>query len=152
MSVDQALYEMELVGHDFFLFSDVETGRASVVYRRHAYDYGLIRLTTDGSRARRLHRSRRTSTGSASCLPARHAEARVTARTMAAVVLAKILRAGEGKQVRRLSAIADHIETLEEDYVDLSDAELRALTDTFKQRLRRRDARRHPARGLRGHP
>ena len=54
---------------------------------------------------------------------------------MAPVVLAKILRAGEGKQVRRLSSIADHIETLEEDYVDLSDAELRALTDTFKERL-----------------
>jgi ribosomal subunit interface protein len=44
MTVDQALFEMELVGHDFFLFNDVETGRASVVYRRHAYDYGLIRL------------------------------------------------------------------------------------------------------------
>src|SRR4051794_23125305 len=54
---------------------------------------------------------------------------------MSCVVLAKILRAGEGKQVRRFSAIADHIETLEEDYVDLSDAELRALTDTFKERL-----------------
>jgi preprotein translocase subunit SecA len=50
------------------------------------------------------------------------------------VVLAKILRAGEGKIVRRLSAIADHIDTLEEDYVDLSDAELRELTETFKQR------------------
>src|SRR4051794_34434551 len=46
MSVDQALFEMELVGHDFFLFSDAETGRPSVVYRRHAYDYGLIRLTS----------------------------------------------------------------------------------------------------------
>ncbi|MCV7315609.1 ribosome-associated translation inhibitor RaiA [Mycolicibacillus parakoreensis] len=45
MSVDDALYEMELVGHDFFLFHDKETGRPSVVYRRHAYDYGLIRLT-----------------------------------------------------------------------------------------------------------
>ncbi|TAM90878.1 MAG: ribosome-associated translation inhibitor RaiA [Jatrophihabitans sp.] len=45
MSVDQALFEMELVGHDFYLFSDVDTGRPSVVYRRHAYDYGLIRLT-----------------------------------------------------------------------------------------------------------
>jgi ribosomal subunit interface protein len=45
MTVDQALLEMELVGHDFYLFSDVESGRASVVYRRHAYDYGLIRLT-----------------------------------------------------------------------------------------------------------
>jgi preprotein translocase subunit SecA len=54
---------------------------------------------------------------------------------MADVVLAKMLRAGEQKQVRRLSAIADHIETLEDDYVDLTDAELRALTDTFKERL-----------------
>ncbi|MCF8606045.1 ribosome-associated translation inhibitor RaiA [Gordonia sp. HY442] len=44
MSVDDALYEMELVGHDFFLFHDAETDKASVVYRRHAYDYGLIRL------------------------------------------------------------------------------------------------------------
>lgn len=45
MTVDQALFEMELVGHDFFLFADQETGRPSVVYRRRAYDYGLIRLT-----------------------------------------------------------------------------------------------------------
>jgi ribosomal subunit interface protein len=44
MTVDQALFEMELVGHDFFLFKDIETDRASVVYRRHAYDYGIIRL------------------------------------------------------------------------------------------------------------
>jgi ribosomal subunit interface protein len=45
MTVDQALFEMELVGHDFYLFSDADTGRPCVVYRRHAYDYGLIRLT-----------------------------------------------------------------------------------------------------------
>jgi hypothetical protein len=44
MTVDQALHEMELVGHDFFLFSCADTGQPSVVYRRHAYDYGLIRL------------------------------------------------------------------------------------------------------------
>src|SRR3954453_1467099 len=54
---------------------------------------------------------------------------------MTGVVLAKLLRAGEQKQVRRFSSIADHIETLEEDYVDLTDAELRALTDTFRDRL-----------------
>ncbi|WP_192886918.1 ribosome hibernation-promoting factor, HPF/YfiA family [Mycobacterium sp. MFM001] len=44
MTVDDALSQMELVGHDFFLFHDKETDKASVVYRRHAYDYGLIRL------------------------------------------------------------------------------------------------------------
>jgi ribosomal subunit interface protein len=44
MSVDDALFEMELVGHDFYLFHDKDTDRPSVVYRRRAYDYGLIRL------------------------------------------------------------------------------------------------------------
>jgi ribosomal subunit interface protein len=44
MTVDDALYEMELVGHDFFLFHDQDSDRPTVVYRRHAYDYGLIRL------------------------------------------------------------------------------------------------------------
>jgi ribosomal subunit interface protein len=44
MTVDDALSQMELVGHDFFLFHDKETDKPSVVYRRHAYDYGLIRL------------------------------------------------------------------------------------------------------------
>jgi ribosomal subunit interface protein len=44
MTVDQALHEMELVGHDFFLFQCAQTGQPTVVYRRHAYDYGLIRL------------------------------------------------------------------------------------------------------------
>ena len=45
MNVDQALHEMELVGHDFYLFQCADTGQPTVVYRRHAYDYGLIRLT-----------------------------------------------------------------------------------------------------------
>ena len=44
MSLEQALYEMELVGHDFFLFVDAETMRPSVVYRRRGWSYGVIRL------------------------------------------------------------------------------------------------------------
>src|SRR6516225_8715395 len=44
VSVDQALFEMELVGHDFYLFRDERCGLPSVVYRRHGYQYGLIRL------------------------------------------------------------------------------------------------------------
>ncbi|HEX6485760.1 MAG TPA: ribosome-associated translation inhibitor RaiA [Nocardioidaceae bacterium] len=44
MTLDQALYEMELVGHDFFLFVDKESDRPSVVYRRRGYDYGVISL------------------------------------------------------------------------------------------------------------
>jgi ribosomal subunit interface protein len=44
ITVDQALSQMELVGHDFFLFNDSEAGRPSVVYRRKGFDYGVIRL------------------------------------------------------------------------------------------------------------
>jgi ribosomal subunit interface protein len=44
MTVDQALYQMELVGHDFYLFADADSGRPSVVYRRKGFDYGVIRL------------------------------------------------------------------------------------------------------------
>lgn len=44
ITVDAALLQMELVGHDFYLFNDAETGVASVVYRRHGFDYGLLRL------------------------------------------------------------------------------------------------------------
>jgi ribosomal subunit interface protein len=51
MALDQALYEMELVGHDFYLFVDSETKQPSVVYRRHGYDYGVIHLNADETRA-----------------------------------------------------------------------------------------------------
>ncbi|NJC71551.1 ribosome-associated translation inhibitor RaiA [Planosporangium thailandense] len=46
MTVDDALFHMELVGHDFYLFMDKDSGRPSVVYRRRAYDYGVISLAT----------------------------------------------------------------------------------------------------------
>jgi ribosomal subunit interface protein len=44
MSIDEALSRMELVGHDFYLFSEADSGQPCVVYRRKGYDYGLIRL------------------------------------------------------------------------------------------------------------
>lgn len=47
MTVDDALYFMELVGHDFYLFQDAETARPSVVYRRKGWDYGVIALDDD---------------------------------------------------------------------------------------------------------
>jgi ribosomal subunit interface protein len=47
MTVDDALYYMELVGHDFYLFIDEETSRPSVVYRRKGWDYGVIALDED---------------------------------------------------------------------------------------------------------
>ena len=47
MTLEQALYEMELVGHDFYLFVDKESQKPSVVYRRCGYDYGVISLEMD---------------------------------------------------------------------------------------------------------
>jgi hypothetical protein len=49
MALDQALYEMELVGHDFYLFVDQDTHRPAVVYRRRGYDYGVIALDVNGT-------------------------------------------------------------------------------------------------------
>lgn len=48
LTLAQALDEMELVGHDFFLYCDAETKAPSVVYRRKAYDYGVIHLEMAG--------------------------------------------------------------------------------------------------------
>lgn len=47
MTIDDALYRMELVGHDFFLFIDAGSGRPRVVYRRKGWDYGIIELVED---------------------------------------------------------------------------------------------------------
>lgn len=47
MTLDQALYKMELVGHDFFLFVEKDSMKPAVVYRRKGYDYGVIRLTIE---------------------------------------------------------------------------------------------------------
>lgn len=47
MGVDEALYEMELVGHDFYLYQDAETGRPCVVYRRRGWSYGVIQLEVE---------------------------------------------------------------------------------------------------------
>ena len=48
MTVDDALFQMELVGHDFYLFLDKDSGRPSVVYRRRGYDYGILSLEHTG--------------------------------------------------------------------------------------------------------
>ena len=49
MTLSDALSHMELVGHDFYLFHDIDTDRASVVYRRHGWSYGVLHLDLDGS-------------------------------------------------------------------------------------------------------
>jgi hypothetical protein len=49
LTLAQALDEMELVGHDFFLYLDAESSQPSVVYRRKAYDYGVIHLDVDAT-------------------------------------------------------------------------------------------------------
>ncbi|MER7169485.1 preprotein translocase subunit SecA [Micromonospora sp. NPDC000207] len=50
-------------------------------------------------------------------------------------ILEKVLRAGEGRMVRRLKAIAAAVSSIEDDYVDLTDEELRGMTDQFRERL-----------------
>ena len=47
MSIDDALYRMELVGHDFFLFIDEESKNPKVVYRRKGWSYGVIELESE---------------------------------------------------------------------------------------------------------
>jgi ribosomal subunit interface protein len=59
MTVDDALYRMELVGHDFYLFIDAETDRPSVVYRRKGWDYGVIGLDLEQDQAQGRRRQRR---------------------------------------------------------------------------------------------
>ncbi|MFI6900191.1 preprotein translocase subunit SecA [Nonomuraea sp. NPDC050394] len=51
-----------------------------------------------------------------------------------AAILDKILRAGEGKTLRKLKRIADQVNSIEDDFGSMSDAELRALTDEYRQR------------------
>jgi hypothetical protein len=51
MTVDDALYYMELVGHDFYLFIDAESHRPSVVYRRKGWEYGVIGLDDNATEA-----------------------------------------------------------------------------------------------------
>lgn len=51
-------------------------------------------------------------------------------------ILDRVLRIGEGKILRKLNKLKDQINSIEDDFVDLSDAELRALTDEYKQRLK----------------
>jgi ribosomal subunit interface protein len=51
MTLDQALYEMELVGHDFYLFTDSDSGCPSVVYRRRGWSYGVLRLEPEDAEA-----------------------------------------------------------------------------------------------------
>ncbi|MCM2419656.1 MULTISPECIES: preprotein translocase subunit SecA [unclassified Streptomyces] len=50
-------------------------------------------------------------------------------------VFNKLMRAGEGKILRKLHRIADQVNSIEEDFVNLTDAELRALTDEYKERF-----------------
>ncbi|MFT4231869.1 MAG: ribosome-associated translation inhibitor RaiA [Leucobacter sp.] len=47
LAVEDAVDQMELVGHDFFLFIEIETGKPSVVYRRKGWNYGVISLTEE---------------------------------------------------------------------------------------------------------
>ena len=64
MDLDQALYEMELVGHDFFLFCDSDTDCPSVVYRRRGWSYGVLRLESADDDAETLQENGAAVVGS----------------------------------------------------------------------------------------
>ncbi len=49
MTLEDALNQMELVGHDFYLFHDVDTDQPSVVYRRRGWSYGVLHLKVDSA-------------------------------------------------------------------------------------------------------
>ena len=59
MTLEDALNQMELVGHDFYLFHDSDTGQPSVVYRRRGWSYGVIHLKVDAAEATPSRRSGR---------------------------------------------------------------------------------------------
>lgn len=63
MTVDDALYYMELVGHDFYLFMDAESDRPSVVYRRKGWDYGVISLDDSATELQEAATTSRKSRG-----------------------------------------------------------------------------------------
>src|SRR5215469_5595841 len=67
--------------------------------------------------------------------PATSSKRSARSRQDVPAIIDKVLRAGEGKILRRLHRIAEQVNSIEEDYEALSDAELRALTEEFKQRL-----------------
>ncbi|HST73205.1 MULTISPECIES: ribosome hibernation-promoting factor, HPF/YfiA family [Kocuria] len=60
LSVDEAVDHMELVGHDFYLFVDKETGEPSAVYRRKGWSYGVISLSSDGEESEESARAYQT--------------------------------------------------------------------------------------------
>jgi hypothetical protein len=61
MSVPDAIDQMELVGHDFYLFVDAESGLPSAVYRRRGWTYGVIHLEAQGLELAGLKEAERES-------------------------------------------------------------------------------------------
>jgi ribosomal subunit interface protein len=78
ITIDQALLEMELVGHDFYLFHDIDEDMPSVVYRRHGYQYGVIRLV-EASASHGGQRAPAPAVGVQADVPARPDPARSSA-------------------------------------------------------------------------
>jgi ribosomal subunit interface protein len=70
MTTEQALYEMELVGHDFFLFCDAGSGRPSAVYRRRGWEYGVLHLDVDPAGRPSIDVADRAETGARDTEPA----------------------------------------------------------------------------------
>ena len=135
MTVDDALYEMELVGHDFFLFHDKQSDTAV-----RGVPQARLRLRTDSALLSRptwaATSSRHVVAGVPRWPSPRMDDAEDSIdHTRGNSVLDKLLRLGEGRMVKRLKRVADYVNTLSDDIEKLTDAELRAKTDEFKKRV-----------------
>jgi hypothetical protein len=116
MSLDQALFEMEMVGHDFFLFTDVAVGLPSVVYRRRGYQYGVIRLVQEravpppggdpSKNGQVVARDRAAPNGTASAADSAPSTSEASADTVEPAPRSG--RAPSGRKVRRGTRAAHH--------------------------------------------
>ena len=123
MSDEEALLQLELIGHDFFVFVNAESDEVNVIYKRRDGNYGLIEPT-------RAVAARGAGTGGSHGAPR---SGWYHPPTMS--VFHKILRAGEGRTLKRLEQRVIEVNALEPEYEALSDDQLAAKTIEFRERF-----------------
>ncbi len=139
MTVEEATLQMDLLGHDFYLFKDAQTGHATVLYRRRDGHLGSHRGDRVGFFRGSLVADRDESEISGDderpFAPRSGLSSGSSAGRLGPMGLfKKILNVGEGRKLKLLESIAPDVNALEDEMVARSDAELRALTDVYKQR------------------
>ena len=113
---EEAALQLELVGHDFFVFTNAESAETAVVYRRRDGDYGLISLSADEA-------------------PSLRALSRASSGDRMMKLVDKVLHFGEGRRMKAIEALVGQVSAREADMVKMSDDTLRAQTAAFKARI-----------------